>query len=115
MFQLRITSNGQPDITTDLTLVPGYSHWRGDAIDFTPKTYAGETIDQIADIVARVAPESRTRRVSKGQTLRVRYPSAMVSARDTIESDWNRWASEGMSRDEMRSRAINHPAFAAYL
>jgi hypothetical protein len=115
MFTLRICTNGQPSIETDTRMVPGYVHYRTDALDFTPKGYAGETVDAIAAVVAEVAPESKTRRVAKGSTLRVRFPASLVAARDAIDADWQTWASEGLSHREMQHRAINHPAFAPYL
>ena len=115
MFTLRICTNGQPNIETDTTKVPGYVFYRNDALDFAPKTYAGETMDGIAAAVALVAPESKTRRVQKGTTLRVRFPASLVAARNPIAADWQAWAAEGATHSEMQHRAINHPAYAPYL
>ena len=65
-------------------------------------------------MVKSAEPTARVRIVSKGRTVRVRFPSALVAARDAIMADWQSWAAEGLSHPEMQHRAINHPAFAPY-
>ena len=112
MFSIRIHSNGEPSIHTTTGGIAGYHYHRNDGVDFTPN--GGETVDSVREMVKSAEPSARVRIVSKGRTVRVRFPSALVAARDAIMADWQNWAAEGLSHPEMRHRAINHPAFAPY-
>lgn len=113
MFTLRISSNGQPSIITDVSGIDAYSHYKNDGVRFSLKTYNGMTRDGLAAIVKAAAPGSLVRKVRDG--VMVRKPAAMVAACDEVDAAWQSWCREGLTHAEMRHRAINHPAYRAII
>lgn len=115
IFALAICPNGQPCISTNVRPFGGHVFYRNEGFDLAPKQYAGETLDGLLAQVKALAPDAKIRRLTRGSTPRVsvRFPAALVARRDAIAADWQSWAAAGLSHDEMRHRAINHPAYRA--
>jgi hypothetical protein len=131
LYTLRIAINGQPSIsadevalhalaTTNATLVTSTIDGREYVTGRPHVSYGNDGERRVTGVTGVAAfravvkaAGARTRKTTR--CIKVLPAAALLTARDTIDADWQRWAAAGLTHREMKIRGINHPAYRALL